>query len=166
MMPASASAATWPSSSPRSDRSTSAVCSPIHGTRPSDSSGTLESFTGFPGTRTGCWTPSVRGRDTSMLRAARCGSRITSCDSKQGPAATPAAINAWAASSFVRSAAHFSIPGRMTSSKCSPHPARSARRGSSSHSPCPTVSARRSNWCSRTSWITNQPSDARNVSRM
>ena len=101
-----------------------------------------------------------------MRRAAGWGSATTSAASKQGPAATPAAVSSVAASSLVRVEAHVSTPGRTMSSRCSPQPARSASRSSDFHSGRPTTSARRSNWCSRTTCMTNHPSPARNESRM
>ena len=61
-------------------------------------------------------------------------------------------------------AAHASIAGRMTSSRWSTQPWRSAKRGSVVHSGWPTSSASAANWGSRPTWMMNQPSDARNPS--
>ena len=115
---------------PSSAASTSAVCSPTHGTRVSGPSVIFDSFTGLPGTSTGFSTPSVRGISTSMWRAATCGSAITSGARLLGPATMPAAVSSRAASSLVRVDAHASTAGRITVSRCGPQPARVAKRGS------------------------------------
>ena len=88
------------------------------GTRVSGPSATFDSFTGLPGTSTGSATPSVRGISTSMLRAATCGSAMTSDAWLLGPATMPAAVSSRAASSFVRCDAHASTAGRITVSRC------------------------------------------------
>ena len=55
-------------------------------------------------------------------------------------------------------------PGRMTSSRWSTQPCRSAKRGSVVQPGWPTSSASAANCGSRPTWMMNQPSDARNPS--
>ena len=112
------------------------------GTRVSGPSAIFDSFTGLPGTSTGSSTPSVRGISTSMLRAATCGSAITSDAWLLGPGddAGRGELRARLRASCAVDA-HASTAGRITVSRCGAQPARVAKRGSSFHSGWPTRSA-------------------------
>ena len=103
-------------------RARSSVCSPTHGTRVSGPSAIFDSFTGLPGTSTGSSTPSVRGISTSMLRAATCGSAITSAAWLLGPAAMPGRGQLVRGLELRHVDAHASTAGRITVSRCGAQP--------------------------------------------
>ncbi len=142
------------------------MCSPSHGTRDSGPSATFDSFTGLPGISTGGSTPSVRSISTSMLRC----EQVRVDDDLGGGLARRRGD---ARGGELRGRLELGLAARPTPRsrggarlEVAAQPSRSASRGSSSHSGWPTTPASRSNWCSRTSCITNQPSVARNESRI
>ncbi len=144
MTPAAWRSARSVSVSPSSARRIAAVCSPTHGTRCLGALGHLRQLHRVAGNQHRLLDAVHRAPSRrSCCGRSRCGSRDHLRDWKHGPAATPAAVSSFAASTMLRSTAHASTPGRMMSSRCAPQPSRVARRGSSIHSGRPITRGQR-----------------------